>query len=103
MGSLNCGTNPKVVKNQAGNWTGNRAGWCPGMEVPVRTNVLPNPKAGQTFNFNYVLHETDWNTSNMAEKWRDNGVNTQGAYYAVSSYVVVQSNTPITAPVVTAR
>ncbi|ASZ09694.1 hypothetical protein KTO58_27515 [Chitinophaga pendula] len=103
MGSLGCSTNPKVVKNQGGNWTGNRAGWCPGMEVPVRSNVLSNPNAGQTFNFNYALQEDQWNTQNMAEKWRDNGANPDGAYYAVSSYVVIQSNTPLTDPVVTNR
>lgn len=103
MGSLSCSTNPKVVKNQAGNWTGNRAGWCPGMEVPVRSDVLSSPRAGQTVNFNYALQEDSWNTSNMAQKWQDNGVNTQGAYYAVSSYVIVQSNTPINAPVIANR
>lgn len=103
MGSLGCGTNPKVVKNQGGNWTGNRAGWCPGMEVPVRTDMLADAKAGKTLHFNYVLQEDGWNTANMAEKWRDNGVNKDGAYYAVSTYVVVQSNTPLTAPVVSNR
>ncbi|HVI43938.1 MAG TPA: peptide-N-glycosidase F-related protein [Chitinophaga sp.] len=103
MGSLGCSVNPRVVKNQGGNWTGDRAGWCPGMEVPVRTDLLADAKAGKTFNFNYVLQEDGWNTSNMAEKWRDNGVNTAGAYYAVSTYVVVQSDKPITAPVVANR
>ncbi|NSL85205.1 peptidase [Chitinophaga sp. Mgbs1] len=103
MGSLGCSTNPKVVKNQGGNWTGNRAGWCPGMEVPVRTNILSDPKAGQSFNFNYVLQEDQWNTANMAEKWRDNGANPDGAYYSVSSFVIIQSNSPLTNPVVTNR
>jgi hypothetical protein len=103
MASLGCGTNPKVVKNQGGNWTGNRAGWCPGMEVPVRTDVLATPKAGQTFNFNYVLQEDQWNPSDMMSKWRDNDA-VPGAYYALSTYLVVQSNTPIAnKPIVTNR
>jgi hypothetical protein len=108
MGSLGCETNPKVVKLQAGNWKGNRAGWCPGMDVPVRTDILTNPRAGQIFNFNYVLQEDQWNPANMTEKWRDSGIvapgNEPGAYYALSSYIVVQSNTPITTqPVVSNR
>ncbi|RKE52291.1 peptide-N-glycosidase F-related protein [Sphingobacterium detergens] len=104
MNGLGCAVNPKVVKNQAGNWTPDRAGWCPGLEVPVRTNVLASPKAGGSFNFNYVLQEDQWNPNNLTEKWRDNGVDTGGAYYALSTYMIIESNSPISgSPVVSNR
>ncbi|MGE8241452.1 MAG: hypothetical protein ACN6PD_02005, partial [Sphingobacterium sp.] len=104
MNGLGCAVNPKVVKNQAGNWTPDRAGWCPGLEVPVRTNVLASPKAGGSFTFNYVLQEDQWNPNNLTEKWRDNGVDTGGAYYALSTYMIIESNSPISgSPVVSNR
>ena len=34
MGPIGCGSNP--ISNQGGNWAPDRAGWCPGMVVPVR-------------------------------------------------------------------
>ena len=87
MGSLGCASNP--VSNQSpGNWTGNRAGWCPGMAVPDRIDVFSSSMAGNTFTFEYDYE--DW-TNNMG-----NG----DAYYATSTYVVVKSNTPITKPIV---
>lgn len=95
MGSLGCATNLQVVKNQGGNWTGDRAGWCPGLEVPVRKDILTTA-VSSGFNFNYALQEDQWNTSNLSEKWRDNGVNPDGAYYALSTYMILESNTPIT-------
>lgn len=86
--SLNCAQNP--INNQnPGNWQGNRAGWCPGMMVPVRLDDLANNLLGSTFNFEYVFK--DW-TNNMS-----NGE----AYYAISTFLVVKSNSPITLPTVT--
>ena len=91
MGPLGCASNP--VSPQAGNWQPDRAGWCPGMEVPVRTDELDASLAGQSFSFEYKLQP--W-TNNM-QSTSDN----PHAYYAISNYVVVKSNTPIDAPVVT--
>ena len=36
MGPIGCASNP--VSPQNGNWEPDRAGWCPGMEVPLRIN-----------------------------------------------------------------
>ena len=85
MGALGCAANP--TSNQAGNWRPDRAGWCPGMEVPVRTDVFENSMAGATFNYEYAL-----------QPWTSNGGSTSGtvgAYYATSSFVIVKSNEPI--------
>jgi len=87
LGPLGCSSNP--ISNQSpGNWTPNRAGWCPGMAVPDRIDMLSSSMAGNTFTFEYDYE--DW-TNNMG-----NG----NAFYATSTYVVVKSNTPITKPVV---
>jgi len=87
MGALGCASNP--VSNQyPGNWTQDRAGWCPGMGVPNRIDTFPSSMAGSVFTFEYDYE--DW-TNDMG-----NG----NAYYATSTYVVVKSSTPITKPVV---
>ena len=86
LGPIGCASNP--INNQSpGNWTPDRAGWCPGMVVPVRTNALDN--ALSSFNFEYDF-----------EDWTNDGANGD-AYYATSTYLVVKSNTPISAAVVT--
>lgn len=79
---LGCAQNP--INNQSpGNWRGDRAGWCPGMIVPVRIDNINPEKFGNTFSYEYQFE--DW-TNNM-----DNGE----AYYAISSYIVIKSNQPI--------
>ncbi|MBQ0769566.1 MAG: peptidase [Bizionia sp.] len=88
MGPMGCASNP--VNNQnPGNWTADRAGWCPGMAVPTRLDVFNTAMAGNTFNFEYDY-----------EDWTNDGGNGD-AYYATSTFVVVKSNTPISAPIVT--
>ena len=90
MGALGCSSNP--TSNQAGNWQPDRAGWCPGMAVPVRTDVFDNSKAGETFNFEYFY-----------QPWSSNGGSTSGtvgAYYATSCFVIVKSDQPISKPTV---
>jgi len=90
MGPIGCGANP--VSGQAGNWAPDRAGWCPGMAVPVRVNEFATAMAGNTVNFEYDY-----------ENWVTDGGNTSGnsgAYYATSTFVIVKSNTPITKPIV---
>lgn len=84
---IGCAKNP--INNQSpGNWKPDRAGWCPGMVVPVRFNNLQKSLFGTAFNFEYQFE--DWtNTS------------TKNAFYAISTFVVVKSNNPITKPTVT--
>ena len=91
MGPIGCASNP--IDNQApGNWTPDRAGWCPGMAVPVRVNNLGTAFSGSSFTFEYDF-----------EDWTSDGGTTSGqtgAYYATSTYIVVKSNTEISSPVV---
>ncbi|MFT4696499.1 MAG: hypothetical protein ACI8RY_001675 [Urechidicola sp.] len=90
MGSLSCSTNP--TNNQAGNWQPDRAGWCPGMAVPLRIDMFTSPKAGNSVSFEYFY-----------QPWTSNGTSTSGtvgAYYATSCFVIVKSDTPIDKPVV---
>ncbi|UUV21357.1 peptide-N-glycosidase F-related protein [Paenimyroides aestuarii] len=85
--AIGCAQNP--VNNQApGNWKPERAGWCPGMVVPVRFNNIEKNMFGTAFNFEYDFE--DWTNNN------GNG----NAFYAVSTFVVVKSNAPIEKPIV---
>ncbi|WP_298425936.1 peptide-N-glycosidase F-related protein [uncultured Kordia sp.] len=91
MGPMGCNSNP--VQPQSGNWTPDRAGWCPGMAVPVRKDVFSTPMGGSSFTFEYDYQD-----------WTSDGGTTSGqtgAYYATSTFVVVKSNTPISKPTVT--
>ena len=92
MGPIGCSSNP--ISQQAGNWQNDRAGWCPGMIVPVRFNELDLASIGTSFNFEYDFE--DWVS--------DGGVIDpsfqSGAYYAISTYVIVKSSTPLTSPIV---
>merc|ERR1711974_415029 len=82
MGPIGCASNP--INNQnPGNWTPDRAGWCPGMVVPPRINQFGSTMAGGSFSFEYDYE--DW-VSDLA-----GGV----AFYATSTFVVVKSSTPI--------
>ena len=82
-----CASNP--INNQSpGNWIPDRAGWCPGMVVPVRADQFASTMAGSSFSFEYDY-----------EDWVSNGSN-GNAFYATSTFVVVKSNTPISKPVV---
>lgn len=84
MSPIGCGSNP--VSPQAGNWRPDRAGWCPGMSVPVRYDEISNP-AGRSFSFEYDFQD-----------WVSDGGNTSGqngAYYAISTFVVAESKTPL--------
>ncbi|WP_445711446.1 peptide-N-glycosidase F-related protein [Flavobacterium sp.] len=90
LGPIGCNSNP--VQPQGGNWSPDRAGWCPGMGVPVRTDNLTNSFAGQSFDFEYEF-----------EHWVNDLLSTNSnihAYYAISTFVVVKSDTPIVKPTV---
>lgn len=79
MEPIGCETN--VVNPQNGNWVPNRAGWCPGMEVPYRINeVQISTENSVPFSYHF-------------ENW-DNNQGNGKAYYAISTYLIVESNTP---------
>ena len=88
MGPIGCASNP--INNQnPGNWQPDRAGWCPGMVVPVRSNDLDLSSTGSSFNFEYDF-----------EDWVSDGAG-GNAYYATSTYIVVKSSSQISSPIVT--
>ncbi len=88
LGPIGCSANP--INNQnPGNWQPDRAGWCPGMAVPVRMNSLDTSYSGSTISFEYDF-----------EDWTSDG-NGGNAFYAISNYIIVKSNSEITAPIVT--
>ncbi len=88
LDGIGCAQNP--INNQSpGNWKPDRAGWCPGMVVPVRFDNISKSLFGTAFNFEYQL-----------EDWTNNGGNGD-AFYALSNFVVVKSNTPIEKPIIT--
>lgn len=90
MEPIGCASNP--VQPQSGNWNPDRAGWCPGMAVPVRINQFGTSMSGSTFTFEYDYQ--DW-TSDGGSTSGNNG-----AFYATSTFVVVKSSTPIVKPTV---
>ncbi|MCL4118069.1 UNVERIFIED_CONTAM: hypothetical protein GTU68_018020 [Idotea baltica] len=88
LGPIGCASNP-VSNQDPGNWRPDRAGWCPGMVVPVRYDEFSTTMAGSSFTFEYDYE--DWT----------NDLGNGDAYYATSTFVVVKSNTPISKPVIT--
>jgi hypothetical protein len=91
MAPMGCSSNP--VQPQSGNWTPDRAGWCPGMAVPVRKDTFGSAMGGSSFTFEYE-----------DQNWTSDGGTTSGqtgAFYATSTFVVVKSSTPINKPTVT--
>lgn len=80
---MSCAQNP--VNNQApGNWKPDRAGWCPGMVVPARFDNISKNLFGSTVNFEYKF-----------EDWVRDDVKDNNAFYAISTFMVVKSNTAI--------
>ena len=90
MGPIGCPDNP--IKAQRGNWEPDRAGWCPGMAVPVRPDVFLESQAGKTFTYEYDYE--DWTSDGGTSSGQD------GAFYATSCFVIVKSNEPIAAATV---
>ena len=89
MGPIGCSSNP--ITNQGGNWSPDRAGWCPGMVVPVRIDQFSSDISNSTINFEYYF-----------QPWTNNFVGTQGynnknAYNAISSFIVLKSDQQIDA------
>jgi hypothetical protein len=86
MGPIGCGNNP--VSPQNGNWAPDRAGWCPGQEVPIRVNTIANFEAGKTVEYNYKFQD-----------WTNDGKN-GSAFYSLSTFLVIESDTPILKPTI---
>ena len=88
MGPIGCPSNPINNEQEPGNWQPNRAGWCPGMAVPVRTNNIDSSYNGSPFIFEYDFQD-----------WTSNGAG-GNAFYAISTYVIVKSNSEINPAVI---
>jgi hypothetical protein len=89
MGPIGCPSNPINNEQEPGNWEPNRAGWCPGMAVPVRKdNIIDISLIGSPFIFEYDFQD-----------WTSNGAG-GNAFYAISTYVVVKSNSEINPAVI---
>ena len=89
MGPIGCSSNP--ITNQGGNWSPDRAGWCPGMVVPVRIDQFNSDISNSTIDFEYYF-----------QPWTNNFIGTQGynnknAYNAISSFIVLKSDQQIDA------
>ena len=89
MGPIGCSSNP--ITNQGGNWSPDRAGWCPGMIVPVRIDQFNSDISDSTIDFEYYF-----------QPWTNNFIGTQGynnknAYNAISSFIVLKSDQQIDA------
>ena len=87
MGPIGCGNNP--ISNQGGNWAPDRAGWCPGMVVPLRLDKLDTDVSNTDINFEYYF-----------QPWTNNfvgtpGYNNKNAYNAISTFIVLKSDQEI--------
>ena len=87
MGPIGCGNNP--ISNQGGNWAPDRAGWCPGMVVPLRLDKFDNDVSNTDINFEYYF-----------QPWTNNfvgtpGYNNKNAYNAISTFIVLKSDQEI--------
>ena len=77
MGLIGCPSN-LLMMNKTLKLGANRAGWCPGMAVPVRTDNIDSSHNGSPFIFEYDLQD-----------WTSNGAG-GNAFYAISTYVIVK-------------
>ena len=87
MGPIGCGNNP--ISNQGGNWAPDRAGWCPGMVVPLRLDKFDTDISNTDINFEYYF-----------QPWTNNfvgtpGYNNKNAYNAISTFIVLKSDQEI--------
>ena len=87
MKGIGCGNNP--INNQAGNWSPDRAGWCPGMAVPLRIDKFSEDMSNSTFEYDYGFQA--W-TNNL-----QTDASNKHAYYAISTFIVLKSNEEISA------
>ena len=87
MGPIGCSQNP--INNQGGNWAPDRAGWCPGMKVPVRIDKFGNDVSNKTLNYEYDFE--NWTNDFLGTP----GYNNKNAFYAISSFLILKSNSEI--------
>tara|TARA_B100000963_G_scaffold340692_1_gene339612 strand:+ start:567 stop:1967 length:1401 start_codon:yes stop_codon:yes gene_type:complete len=87
MGPIGCSQNP--INNQGGNWAPDRAGWCPGMTVPVRINKFDSDVSNKTMNYEYDFE--NWTNDFVGTP----GYNNKNAFYAISSFLILKSNSEI--------
>ena len=87
MGPIGCSQNP--IDNQGGNWEPDRAGWCPGMTVPVRIDKFGADLSNKTINYEYEFE--NWTNDFVGTT----GYNNKNAFYAISSFLILKSNSEI--------
>ncbi len=87
MGPIGCSQNP--INNQGGNWAPDRAGWCPGMTVPVRIDKFNSDVSNKTMNYEYDFE--NWTNDFVGTP----GYNNKNAFYAISSFLILKSNSEI--------
>ena len=87
MGPIGCSQNP--INNQGGNWAPDRAGWCPGMSVPVRINKFETDVSNSTLNYEYDFE--NWTNDFVGTP----GYNNKNAFYAISSFLILKSDSEI--------
>jgi len=87
MGPIGCSQNP--INNQGGNWAPDRAGWCPGMTVPVRIDKFGADLSNKTMNYEYEFE--NWTNDFVGTT----GYNNKNAFYAISSFLILKSNSEI--------
>ena len=87
MGPIGCSQNP--INNQGGNWAPDRAGWCPGMTVPVRIDKFGADLSNKTMNYEYEFE--NWTNDFVGTP----GYNNKNAFYAISSFLILKSNSEI--------
>lgn len=85
MGPLGCASNP--IDNQGGNWTDDRAGWCPGMIVPVRIDKFNVDLSNDNIDFEYYF--VPW-----VNNFQYSGQN-PNAYNAISTFIIIKSDQQI--------
>ena len=66
-----------------------RAGWCPGMAVPLRIDKFNEDMSNSTFEYDYGFQA--W-TNNL-----QTDASNKHAYYAISTFIVLKSNEEISA------
>jgi hypothetical protein len=90
MKGIGCSANP--INNQAGNWSPDRAGWCPGMAVPLRLDNFDENLNDKTLKFEYAFQPWVNDLQTSAQN--------KHAYYAISTFVVLKSDQEIKPAVV---
>lgn len=101
-----CNPNPAGCSNQAGTWTYDRAGWCPGSMGKVYKYDLTPYKNNDSIMLNYIFQESYKDFCNPSNPNCVSGVTcadcnaSYNPYYHVGSYQINFSNNPISLNVI---